>query len=587
VKGYAAQTGESRLMPLHSLAPTEAKATLEQLFPLLTADTARNALVLRGRPEDIAGAEARLRELDVAPPPAPVATQTEAVIIQHTDAAEVAASLAQAFPEARIVRQGQTLVITAPAPLLPAMRSLVPALDVAPLPIPERQVTYIYQCKYLNAVRAQQALQALLQGTQGAGGGYAGGGIPLNPLPTLRIAVAPEPVAPPPALYQPLLGGIAAFTGGAGATGVGGGGTATAGVGGAIGGGAAAGGGLNPSAPGTAGGGFGIVQPLDRSTRLILTGSAADVAAAQQILDEVDVAPPQVRIEAEVLEVAATSDTQLGITWDINNAGVTFSTLPTDQGGGFRFGKVPAVPGFPPAPGSVVPPGNGDIFTASVQALMNQGRAHILANPNVTVVDNEDASIFVGEEIPYVSTITQNLVGAPTANTNFLPVGVALLVRPRIHDDEITMKVHPVVSTLEEFVVVAPGQSAPRTAAREADTTVRVHDGDRLVIGGLFQENERRSVVKLPGLGDIPVVGQLFRSRTIHRDRTEIVVSLRVKVVNGEDEEPQKEEENGKDHGMEKGDVGKGQPQRQIELKGKARKPAPSGTDRGNQERKS
>jgi type IV pilus assembly protein PilQ len=312
------------------------------------------------------------------------------------------------------------------------------------------------------------------------------------------------------------------------------------------------------------------------------------VADARQILEEVDVAPPQVKIEAEVLEVDDSNTTDLGITWNINNAGVTFSTAPDQLGGGFRFGTVGSVPipGTPTAQAVVSP----DIFTASVQALMLQGRVRVLASPHVSVVDNEDASIFIGDQIPYTNSTAQNGTST-TQNVTFLPVGVALLVRPRIHDGEITMKVHPVVSTLTQSVQVAPGVFAPQTSVRETDTTVRMQDGARFVIGGLFQEIERRTVLKLPGFGDIPVVGQFFRSRHIERSRTEIVVSLRVKVVNGEDEEPERDEDNGKDHGTpnatEQRDNGKNPPQHQIELKGNGRKPVSKGNDRGDKEPKS
>jgi type II secretory pathway component GspD/PulD (secretin) len=372
--------------------------------------------------------------------------------------------------------------------------------------------------------------------------------------------------------------------------------------------GSGAGGGLNPTAPGSPGGGFGIVQPLDRSTRLILTGSAADVAGARQILDEVDVAPEQVEIEAEVLEVDASNTADLGITWNINNAGVTFSTANVNPSvaPGFNPPTTPPIilPNGTVVPGTTagLPQGfrfgtvtNGvvttpDIFTASVQAQTLQGHVRILASPHVSVVNNEDASIFIGDQIPYTNSTSQNGTST-TQNVTFLPVGIALLVRPRIHDDEITMKVHPVVSTLTQSVQVAPGVFAPQTSVRETDTTVRVADGGRFVIGGLFQESERRSVFKLPGFGDIPVVGQFFRSRHTDRSRTEIVVSLRVKKVANQIEEPEQEEENGKDHsarnGTEQKDSGKNPPQHQIELKGNGRKPASKGNDRGDKEPKS
>jgi len=188
---------------------------------------------------------------------------------------------------------------------------------------------------------------------------------------------------------------------------------------------------------------------------------------------------------------------------------------------------------------------------------MLQGRVRVLASPNVSVIDNEDASIFIGDQIPYTNATSQNGTST-TQNVTFLPVGVALLVRPRIHDGEITMKVHPVVSTLTELVQVSPGVFAPQTSVRETDTTVRLHDGDRFVIGGLFQDVQRRNVIKLPGLGDIPLVGQLFRSRHIEHNRTEIVVSLRVRKIDNQSEERENGEEND-NNGGEKKDGGKGE----------------------------
>jgi type II secretory pathway component GspD/PulD (secretin) len=109
-----------------------------------------------------------------------------------------------------------------------------------------------------------------------------------------------------------------------------------------------------------------------------------------------------------------------------------------------------------------------------------------------------------------------------------VPVGIILLVHPRVNGDgQITLRVKPVVSTVSGFV-----DGVPQTSTREAETVVRVKDGDTLVIGGLIRDEDVKTMTKVPILGDLPLVGQLFRYHERNHRRSEVMIFLTIKMVN-------------------------------------------------------
>ena len=110
-------------------------------------------------------------------------------------------------------------------------------------------------------------------------------------------------------------------------------------------------------------------------------------------------------------------------------------------------------------------------------------------------------------------------------------MGIVLLVRPRVNaDGMVTLKVNPVVSTITAFV--GPEQ-LPQTASREANSTIRVHDGDTVAIGGLIQDQDRQTFSKVPILGDLPLIGQLFRNNNHDRKRTDVTIFLTTHLLKG------------------------------------------------------
>jgi type II secretory pathway component GspD/PulD (secretin) len=143
------------------------------------------------------------------------------------------------------------------------------------------------------------------------------------------------------------------------------------------------------------------------------------------------------------------------------------------------------------------------------------------------VINDQDASIFIGDTLRFQSLAQSS----PTTGNQFtvveVPVGIILLVRPRVNDDgHITLRVHPVVSTVTGFV-----NGLPQTSAREAETTVRVKNNDTLVMGGLIREQDIKQFSKIPLLGDLPLVGQLFKNELRDRRRSEVLIFLTIRLI--------------------------------------------------------
>jgi type II secretory pathway component GspD/PulD (secretin) len=275
------------------------------------------------------------------------------------------------------------------------------------------------------------------------------------------------------------------------------------GMGGSSGGGM--GGGGSQSGQGGQGGQGGVAPSFTRSTSIILVGPKSEVKSAIEAMEQMDVPQPIVRIDASLVELSKDAIKELGVNWSWRDG--NFSFAQSKSGTAEVNSSSRQISGF----------------SAKLTALINNKKAQMLANPNISCVDNEDASIFIGELRRFRgSTIVTPGIGT-VQGTETVPVGVALLVRPRIHPDgNITLKVHPVVSTVTSLV-----DGLPQTASREADTTVRLREGEELVIGGLYRTEITESVDKIPLLGDLPLIGDLFRTRSHSKGQSEVVVVLR------------------------------------------------------------
>ena len=164
-------------------------------------------------------------------------------------------------------------------------------------------------------------------------------------------------------------------------------------------------------------------------------------------------------------------------------------------------------------------------FLMTLNTQIQDGTVELLAQPTLTTVEGKQAIYFAGEEIPYISEVSQAATGQTQIQVDFLNVGITLNFKPRLDaDGKLTIDVNPIVSSLLEFRIIADLVEAPRTSTRQAATTVRVASGEPFVLAGLITETERTSITKIPLLGDLPMVGKLFRNKNKTGERTEIII---------------------------------------------------------------
>ena len=263
--------------------------------------------------------------------------------------------------------------------------------------------------------------------------------------------------------------------------------------------------------------------------RLILRGSKGQIEDGLKYLAKVDIAPKQIAIEMRVMELSKEDAMQLGINWSALTGGTVKAINVNESQTGIGTNTAPANSinariGF-----------NGASFagvTATLDAIANKN--NLISRPNLLAIDGREAEVFVGDDIMYVSSIVSSQTG-PTITSADIKVGVRLSVLARIGGDgNITMDMRPVVSFLKGFNSVS-GQGVtlnlPQTSVRIEQSTVNMRSGETIAIGGLIQDQDLLNVQKVPLLGDLPILGQLFRSTTHQRTRSEVVFFLTVRQV--------------------------------------------------------
>ena len=233
--------------------------------------------------------------------------------------------------------------------------------------------------------------------------------------------------------------------------------------------------------------------PDDRSNSIILSGSSDTLAAARTVLAGLDRPGRQVMFEVKVTDVKPNDDSA--------NVGVQFG------GKGFGSGALGQFP-YTLTSSSIM-------VNAQINALVQSGHAQILATPRISTLNNKEASLLVGEQYPVVTVNQQT--GYPSVQT--IDVGVQLRLTPTIGDDGvITADLHPAYSQIIGF-----NSNFPIIANRKVDSTLRVHDGETIVLGGLFEDTTSETLTKLPWLGDIPILGGFFRNKATSHQRDEVV----------------------------------------------------------------
>ncbi len=252
--------------------------------------------------------------------------------------------------------------------------------------------------------------------------------------------------------------------------------------------------------------GIRITQDV-RSNSLVVLGTQAQHEEVRKILASLDIQLMQVMIEARVVDIATDVLSNLGLRWGLT--GDTPTNIYTIQGT------------FP----NTIQIGTGTFtINAALTALVNEGKARVLTAPRAVVLDGNEANVNLGEELPIPSTDASGRV-----TFSFKPVGVILKIIPKVNRDGfITTRVEPEVSSVIELL--QPG-NIPRLSTRKASTTVTVRSGDSIVIAGLISSQERQRTIKVPLLGDIPLIGLLFRYYTTDRRENEVIFVITPQIL--------------------------------------------------------
>ena len=262
---------------------------------------------------------------------------------------------------------------------------------------------------------------------------------------------------------------------------------------------------------------------------IILTTTPDGLEKYQELIKIFDVKPRQVLIEASVVEVDYYEGLDLGITWKYENFDVydkntnnsLQGTVEAFTGPGQTVGSIAAPAGYFSIGGIL----NANQFTMVMNMLKRKNKTKTLSRPKVIAMNGEEAKILSGEKVPYTQT-TVTTTGS-TQSTSFTDVGIKLTVKPIIHSDEyVTMDVHPEVSSIREMRA-----EGPWIITREAETKVLAKNGEVIVIGGLIKEEDIKAAEQLPILGDLPILGYLFKHQQDTNDRVELLVFLKPIII--------------------------------------------------------
>lgn len=254
---------------------------------------------------------------------------------------------------------------------------------------------------------------------------------------------------------------------------------------------------------------------------VILRDNPEAIRIATQLVALQDVPEPEVMLDVEVLEVRRSSVMELGIAWP---TALSFAPLQTLDGRALTIDDLRTFNSSNIAIGDI---------NATLNANKTDGDTNTLANPRIRVRNKEKAKVVIGDKIPNISaTVSSGVGGFASENVNYIDVGLTLNVEPVIYlNNEVAIRIALEVSTLGESVTTRNGTVAYRIGTRSATTLLQLKDGENQVLAGLINNEDRTSGRKVPGIGDLPIVGRLFGSQRDQSDRTEIVLSITPRIV--------------------------------------------------------
>lgn len=261
----------------------------------------------------------------------------------------------------------------------------------------------------------------------------------------------------------------------------------------------------------------------DRSKMVVLRDSPDVVHMAEKLVQAIDVPTSEVMLEVQVLEIARSRLRDLGITYP---SSLTATAASPSGGSGLLLSDLAHLRANQTGISSLA---------VTLNAMETAGLTNTLASPQIRVRNGEKAKILIGSRVPvFTNAVTPTATTAVvTGSIQYLDVGLTLNVQPQIHlDGEVTINIGLEVSSiLNQITDPQSGSIAYQIGTRDANTVLELKDGETQILAGLIQDSDTRNDTNIPGLGDIPIVGRLFGSRSTNRQKSEIVLSITPHIV--------------------------------------------------------
>ncbi len=253
----------------------------------------------------------------------------------------------------------------------------------------------------------------------------------------------------------------------------------------------------------------------ERQGMIIMDGAPGAVDTALELLGELDRPREQVMIDMKVVDLSETGQKDLGVTWGGTAETEGQYNIGMNEADGVDFLESFTIGSLERSPITL---------NASIQFLISQNLAKSISSPRLLCLSGENSELHVGDNFPIVYFDSR----AGQFQVTYVPIGITMNVVPEVKSDGwITMELNPKFSSLVDLI---QGQY-PRTSDRKVSTFGRVRDGDTIVIGGLVQESELTNVSKVPLLGDLPLIGTLFRNTSTSLTRSEVVVMVTPTII--------------------------------------------------------
>ncbi len=276
-----------------------------------------------------------------------------------------------------------------------------------------------------------------------------------------------------------------------------------------------------------------------QSNQLILSYSPRYQAQVLDIVRQLDMPPPQVMIQVLLAEVNIDNRFELGMEYALQNLRFSETAVAGPNGtlqsdhfdviGGTDLGAAASSGGLGGFSFTIT----GEDFNFLVRTLQSDSKLEVLQRPMIMCQDNQDASINVGQSVPFLTGTQVTNAGQVNSQIQYQDIGVKLAVTPHINPDGfVYMKVKPEISQITPSTInIGNGITAQIFSKRDAETSVVVKDGETVVIGGLITTSEQEAENKVPILGDMPAIGALFRATTRSKTKTELLIVLTPRVI--------------------------------------------------------